>query len=48
MTMRERALIIEPISEEKEWNLPSLLAQVTDDNQHEEWEVGGPVGREIW
>jgi antitoxin MazE len=48
MTMREQALIIEPCSEDKEWALSGLLAQVTDDNRHEEWEKGGPVGREIW
>lgn len=30
------------------YELADLLAQITDENIHEEWDTGEPVGREIW
>jgi antitoxin component of MazEF toxin-antitoxin module len=42
----------EPLDEqpcpEPLFSLEELLAQVTDDNLHEEVETGPPVGREVW
>lgn len=29
-------------------SLEDLLEQVTEENLHDEWETGPPVGREIW
>jgi antitoxin MazE len=30
------------------YSLESLLAQITDENRHEETSTGDPVGREAW
>ena len=32
----------------KRYDLDELLASVTDDKLHEEWDTGPPVGNEIW
>ncbi len=45
MMIKEGALVIVP-DREGEWSLDALLAGVTDDNIHAEWETGGPEGRE--
>lgn len=47
MTVREQALVIEPVLEAR-WTLAALLAGVTDENRHGEWDSGEPVGRETW
>jgi len=28
--------------------LEALVAQITPENRHEEWDIGPPVGKEIW
>lgn len=39
---------ITPTSNKKpKYKLDDLLAEITDDNLHEEWNVGPPVGREV-
>jgi antitoxin MazE len=45
LTMKEGALRIAPLKD-PQWDLDSLLADVTKDNLHDEWETGGAVGKE--
>ena len=45
MMVEEGALVIVP-DVQGEWSLNALLAAVTDENIHGEWEAGGPQGRE--
>lgn len=47
MMVQEGALVIRP-DPEIGWTLEVLLAGVTDENIHEEWETGPPRGRESW
>lgn len=47
MMIEEGALVIMP-DQEGAWSLEALLAGVTDENIHGEWESGGPEGREQW
>jgi antitoxin MazE len=47
MMLKEGALIITP-GDEPKWNLEELLAGVTEENIHGEWETGGPAGKETW
>lgn len=47
VSMAEGSVVVRPCSEPT-WTLEELLAQVTDDNIHEEVDTGSPVGREIW
>ena len=30
------------------YTLEALVAQITPENRHEEWDIGPPVGKEIW
>jgi antitoxin component of MazEF toxin-antitoxin module len=43
--LKEGALHITPV-EETGWDLNDLLAGVKDENLHDEWETGTPVGKE--
>lgn len=43
---KERIIII-PIGK-KEYSLNDLLAGVSEDNLHGEFDTGDPVGKEIW
>ena len=47
ITIDKERIIITPISE-KEYSLDELLADVTEDNLHGEFDTGAPVGKEIW
>lgn len=47
MMLKDGALIITPDDESK-WNLEELLAGVTEENIHGEWETGEPAGEEQW
>jgi antitoxin MazE len=40
-------LVIEPVVD-KSYDLDYLLSQVTEENIHKEFELGEPVGKEIW
>lgn len=41
-------IAIAPTSNKKpKYKLAELLAEITDENQHEEWNVGPSVGREV-
>jgi antitoxin MazE len=48
LKMNDQALVIERIRSFDEWDLSSLLARVSDDNRHEEWDEGAPRGGESW
>lgn len=41
------ALVIRPVGRQ-EYRLEDLLAEVKPSNLHEEVQVSGPVGREVW
>lgn len=45
--MQEGTLLITPVTEH-EWTLEELLAGVTDENRHHEWETGPAEGEETW
>ena len=30
------------------YTLEELVAQITPENRHEEWDTGPPVGKEVW
>lgn len=45
--LKDGALIIVPDRETK-WKLEDLLAGVTQENIHSEWETGRPAGKEPW
>jgi antitoxin MazE len=47
MMMQEGTLLITPVTEH-EWTLEELLAGVTDENRHHEWETGPAEGEETW
>ena len=47
MMLKEGALVIEP-GREGTWTLEGLLAEVTDENTHPEWETGDAAGDELW
>jgi antitoxin MazE len=47
MMLKEGALVIEP-DRERTWTLEGLLAEVTDENIHPEWETGDAAGDELW
>ena len=47
MMLEEGALVIKP-DRERAWCLDALLAEVTDENIHAEWETEGTEGDESW
>jgi antitoxin MazE len=47
MMLKEGVLIITP-NDEPKWDLEELMAGVTDENIHDEWETGGPAEKESW
>ena len=47
ISIDKERIIITPIGE-KEYSLDELLAGVSEDNLHSEFDTGVPVGREIW
>ena len=47
ITIDKERIIITPISG-KEYSLDELLAGVSEDNLHSEFDTGAPVGKEIW
>ena len=44
----EKEKIIITLINEKEYSLKDLLDGVTENNLHEEFDTGEPVGKEIW
>ena len=47
LSVREGKLVVQPHSEEP-LSLDDLLAGITDENLHGEWNTGPAVGKEIW
>lgn len=47
MTMKDGALVITPVVE-NQGVLEELLAGVTEENIHHEWETGPAEGEELW
>jgi antitoxin MazE len=47
ISIDKERIIITPIGE-KEYSLDDLLAGVSEDNLHDEFDTGAPVGKEIW
>jgi len=47
LSVTEGKLVVQPQSEEP-LSLDSLLAGVTDENLHCEWDTGPAAGKEIW
>jgi antitoxin MazE len=47
MSLEEGALVLKP-DRERRWDLDALLAEVTDENIHSEWETEEPAGEESW
>ena len=47
ISIDKERIIITPIGE-KEYSLDELLAGVSEDNLHGEFDTGVPVGKEIW
>lgn len=47
MSVDSGRLVIEPVSGETSYRLDELLAQVNEDNRHEEIETGEAVGNEL-
>jgi antitoxin MazE len=47
MTMKDGALIITPVVENQS-ALEELLARVTEENIHHEWDTGPAEGEELW
>jgi len=47
LSVAEGKLVVQPHAEEP-LSLDSLLAGITDENLHGEWDTGPAVGKEIW
>jgi len=47
LVLKENTLQITPVRDTG-WDLGKLLAAVRDENLHDEWETGRPVGKEEW
>ena len=47
LSVTEGKLVVQPDSEEP-LCLDRLLAEITDENLHGEWDTGPMVGKEIW
>jgi antitoxin MazE len=47
LSVKEGKLVVQPDSEEP-LCLDRLLAEITDENLHGEWDTGPMVGKEIW
>jgi antitoxin MazE len=47
LSVTEGKLVVQPHGEEL-LSLDRLLAEITDENLHGEWDTGPTVGKEIW
>jgi len=47
--VREEAgrIVIEPIRD-ADYDIATLVAEITDENRHRTVEMGPPIGREVW
>src|SRR5260370_32044208 len=47
LSIEEGRLVLKPIQQVPHYNLDALVAQITDENRHQEVETGSPVGAEF-
>ena len=47
LSIEKERIVITPIGEQ-EYSLDELLEGVNENNLHEEFDTGAPVGKEIW
>lgn len=47
LILKDGQLRIVPLKE-PHYSLEELVAQITPENRHEEWDTGPPVGKEVW
>ena len=47
LALEDGCLVLKPEALPK-YELRNLLSRVTEDNRHDEYDVGGPVGSEQW
>jgi antitoxin MazE len=47
LMLKEGTLVVSPAAEQR-WSLEELLAGVTEENIHHEWETSSEEGEEIW
>lgn len=47
LSLEDGRLVVTPLRE-PELRLEELLARVTDENRHSEWDTGPAVGNEAW
>jgi antitoxin MazE len=47
LTIENGALVVSPVKESPEFDLDALVAQITDDNRHEEIVTGPALGHEF-
>ena len=47
ITVQNGQIILTPIKS-KAYSLDQLLAGITPENQHDEWDMGSTVGNEVW
>jgi antitoxin MazE len=48
ITVRDHAIVIEPVRGQKTYSLNELLSGMTAENLHDETDFGAAVGKEIW
>jgi antitoxin MazE len=48
VSLAKGKLIVAPIATKPKFTLKQLLAQITDDNLHGEFDTGAPMGNEAW
>lgn len=47
ITVRDGQIVLTPMKS-KPYSLDDLLAGITPENRHDEWEMGSAVGNETW
>ena len=47
LVLEKGELRIVPVKKSR-YTLEELVAGITPENRHEEWDTGPPVGREVW
>jgi antitoxin MazE len=47
ISVQDGQIILKPLKA-KTYSLAELLAGITPENRHNEWDTGSPVGYEVW
>ncbi len=48
LTVRDNALVIEPVRKRAKYDLDRMLDEITPDNLQREISTGDPAGQEVW